>query len=173
MLPITIRSRILLQEIWRIKANWDDLLPMEFLHLWKDLYADLKECYNISFPRKLSFALDNLSLHLFSDASNKAYGCVAYAVSNGISNLIAAKARVAPLKNLSVPKLELTATLLLAKLANFILKTYDNMHFHKKYVWIDSKVTISWLTSNKPLQVYVRNRVDEIHSFAKCNFHLR
>ena len=164
MLPVTIRSRIFLQEIWRIKVSWDEQLPVEFTQLWKDLYKDLKECYDISFPRQLSFTPNDLSLHLFSDASNKAYGCVAYAVSNGCSSLIAAKARVAPLRNLSVPKLELTAALLSARLADFIVKTYDSLLFEQIYVWIDSKVTISWLTSNKPLQVYVRNRVDEIRS---------
>ena len=164
MLQVTIRSRILLQEIWRIKVDWDDSLPVDFINLWEDLYKDLKECYNISIPRQLLFNPENVDLHLFSDASNKAYGCVAYAVSEGLSSLIAAKARVAPLKNLSVPKLELTAALLSARLARFIIETYKNLHFNQTYVWIDSKVTISWLISNKPLQVYVRNRVDEIYS---------
>ena len=164
MLPVTIKSRIFLQEIWRIKVDWDDNLSTEFMKLWEDLFKDLKECYNISIPRQLLLNPSNLSLHLFSDASNKAYGCVAYVVSEGASNLIAAKARVAPLKNLSVPKLELTAALLSARLAKFILETYKTLNFNQTYIWIDSRVTISWLISNKPLQVYVRNRVDEIHS---------
>ena len=164
MLPITIKARVFLQEIWRTKVSWDEELPVEFGKLWENLYVDLKECHNISLPRQLLFTPNNLSLHLFSDASNKAYGCVAYAVSDGSSNLIVAKARVAPLKNLSVPKLELTAALLSARLADFILKTYDDLNFKQTYLWIDSKVTINWLTSNKPLQVYVRNRVDEIHN---------
>ena len=164
MLPVTIKSRILLQEIWRIKVDWDDNLSTEFVKLWEDLFKDLGECYEISIPRQLTFCPNNISLHLFSDASNKAYGCVAYIVSEGNSNLLAAKARVAPLKNLSVPKLELTAALLSAKLGKFILETYKTLEYNEIYVWIDSKVTISWLISNKPLQVYVRNRVDEIHS---------
>ena len=39
---------------------------------------------------------------------------------------------------------------------------YGHQRVNRTYVWIDSKVTLSWLVSNKPLQVYVRNRVDEI-----------
>ena len=84
---------------------------------------------------------------------------MAYIVSQGYSSIVAAKARVAPIKNLSVPRLELTA-----RLAKFIQNTYHSSNFSKIYVWIDSKVTLSWLVSNKPLQVYVRNRVDEIRS---------
>ena len=88
---------------------------------------------------------------------------MAYIAFEGNSSLVAAKARVAPLKNLSVPKLELTAALLSARLAKLILDTYEHLHFSQTYVWIDSKVTLSWLHSNKLLQIYVRNRVDEIH----------
>ena len=162
--PVTIRSRILLQELWRSKVSWDDELPIQLVNEWKDLFKDLCKCYDICIPRQILFCPNNCNLHLFSDASNKAYGCVAYLVSEGLSYLVAAKARVAPLKNISVPKLELTAALLSARLANFILKTFRSMKFGQTYVWIDSKVTISWLVSNKPLQVYVRNRVDEIRS---------
>ena len=121
-------------------------------------------CYRISFSRQLHFKSNDVSLHLFSDTSNKAYRCVAYIISEGDSNLIAAKAWVAPLKNLSVPRLEFTAALLSARLAKFVHDTYDHLCFNRTYVWIDSKVTLSWLVSNKPLQVYVRNRVDEIRS---------
>ena len=128
------------------------------------MYKDLIACYQISLPRQLRFKSEELSLHLFSDASNKAYGCVAYIVSEGISSIVAAKARVAPLKNLSVPRLELTAALLSARLAKFILNTFENLQLYKVYMWIDSKVVLSWLVSNKPLPVYVRNRIDEIHS---------
>ena len=41
MLPVTIRSRIFFQEIWRTLSGWDDMLPVEFVNLWEDLYKDL------------------------------------------------------------------------------------------------------------------------------------
>ena len=164
VLPVTIRSRIFLQDIWRTHVEWDDILPAEFVDLWEDLYSDLRDCFDIRFPRQLHFEAEDLSLHLFSDASNKAYGCVAYVVSPNSSSIVSAKARVAPLKNLTVPRLELTAALLSARLAKFVIDTYSQLHFRQIYLWIDSRVTLSWIHSNKPLQVYVRNRVDEIHS---------
>ena len=42
MLPVTIKSRILLQEIWRTKVDWDDNLSTEFMKLWEDLFKDLE-----------------------------------------------------------------------------------------------------------------------------------
>ena len=164
MLPVTIRARIFLQDIWRSKFDWDTILPREFADTWNNLHSDLKACFDISFPRQLRFQPNDVTLHIFSDASNKAYGCVAYIVSQGCSTIVAAKARVAPIKNLSVPKLELTAALLGARLAKFIQCTYNSFQFSQIYIWIDSKVTLSWIVSDKPLQVYVRNRVDEIRS---------
>ena len=49
MLPVTIRSRMFLQEIWRTQSGWGDVLPVEFVNLWEDLYKDLMACYHIYF----------------------------------------------------------------------------------------------------------------------------
>ena len=106
------------------------MLPIEFVNIWECLYKDLAACYRISFPRQLHFKSNDVCLHLFSDAGNQAYGCVAYIVSEGDSNLIAAKARIVPLKNLSGPRLELTAALLSARLAKFVHDTYDYLCFN-------------------------------------------
>ena len=140
------------------------MLPIEFANLWETLYKDLMTCYQISFPRQLRLVSGDLSLHVFSDASNKAYGCLAYVVSEGNSSLVVAEARVAPLKNLSVSRLELAAALPSARLAKLILDTFEHLRLNQVYMWIDNKVTLSWLVSNKPLQVYVCNRVDGICS---------
>ena len=60
------------------------------------------------------FHPNNLIVYLFSDASNKVYGCMVYIILRGISSIITAKAGVDHLKNVSVPKPELTAVLLYA-----------------------------------------------------------
>ena len=96
MLPVTIRSRIFLQDIWRAKVGWDGILPTEFVNIWENLHKDLLGCYHISFPRQLHLS-NEVTLHVFSDASNKAYGCVAYLVSECHSNIVATKVRVAPI----------------------------------------------------------------------------
>ena len=101
-----------------------------------------------------------------------AYGCVAYIVSQGYSSIVAAKARVAPIKNLSVPRLELTAALLSARLAKFIQNTYHLLNFSKIYVWIDSKVTPSRLVSNKPVQVAYMQEIEWMEYALYCLMHV-
>ncbi|XP_066955710.1 uncharacterized protein [Macrobrachium rosenbergii] len=73
-----------------------------------------------------------------------------------------AKARVAPIKELTVPKLELMVLLLAARMAKFIKESYEKDGFVELFVWLDSKVTRSWLVSKSVLPVFVKNRVQEI-----------
>ena len=103
-------------------------------------------------------------LHVFADASNKAYGAFAYTVDSITkrSNLLISKARVAPCKEgrLMIPKLELTASLIGARLIRYL----SNIHqFKTIYLWSDSKVVISWITGDRELKdVYVANPVAEV-----------
>ena len=103
-------------------------------------------------------------LHVFAEASNKAYGAVAYAVDSitNRSNLLISKARVAPCKEgrLTIPKLDLTASLIGARLIRYLSNIH---HFKTIYLWSDSKVVISWITGDRELKdVYVANRVAEV-----------
>ena len=59
-------------------------------------------------------------LHVFSDASLKAYAAVAYISNGNLSSLVMSKSRVAPLKELTLPQLELMAALICARLAHFV-----------------------------------------------------
>ena len=107
---------------------------------------------------------DCADLHVFADASSKAYGAVVYTVDSVTkrSNLLISKARVAPCKEgrLTIPKLELTASLIGARLIRYL----SNIHKSKTiYLWSDSKVVISWITGDRELKdVYVANRVAEV-----------
>ena len=101
---------------------------------------------------------------MFTDASSKAYGAVAYTVDSITkrSNLLISKARVAPCKEgrLTIPKLELTTSLIGARLIRYL----SNIHkFKTIYLWSDSEVVISWITGDRELKdVYVANRVAEV-----------
>ena len=76
-----------------------------------------------------------------------------------------AKVRVAPIKKVTIPKLELTALLLSARLINFIIDTYRGIfRFNKIYVWSDIKIVPSRVHSSKVLPVNVSNCTDEIHN---------
>lgn len=90
-------------------------------------------------------------LHVFVDASENAYAAVAYfkfSTANHIEcSLIGAKTKVAPLQPMSIPRLELQAALLGARLANSIIEGHA-LKVDRKVMWSDSKTVLSWLQSD-------------------------
>ena len=84
---------------------------------------------------------------LFCDASQKAYGVVVYAVHNGLSQFVFCKPKVTPLKNRSLPQLELLGALVrLQELFN-ILFVYKHVDIGSVYLALDAQVALSWILS--------------------------
>lgn len=162
--PVVIKSRIFLQGLWKLKISWDQMLSDELCQEWNLLEQELKLISNTKVPRAVTIH-NKADLHIFSDASSKAYGACAYLCSEGQAILIMGKAKVAPLKDLTIPKLELTAVLLASRLNKFLHEAYKNtIDINNTYLWCDSQITLYWLQSEKPLPIYVANRVREINN---------
>ena len=109
--PYTIRGNILLQEIWLSGCDWDEPLDDELRSKVKRWLAELSELNKLQIPRSLQFKEDTelSTIHTFVDASTEAYGAVLYVrhvMKSGeiVIRFIAAKARVAPLKSISIPR---------------------------------------------------------------------
>ena len=98
-------------------------------------------------------------LHVFSDTSNKAYGTCAYLCCNGQGTLVLGKAKAAPLINVTIPKIELSAVLLAATLTNFIHEVYKGIiiYIRNTHLWCDSQMTLYWLQSRKESFIDVYN----------------
>jgi len=102
-------------------------------------------------------------------SSEHAYGACLYVRSvdfhpnNQIqSYILCAKSKVALIKTLTLPRLELCGALLLSRL---VKKTVEalNVKFHKVYCWTDSKIVLSWLSAEPSRwNVFVAHRVAEI-----------
>lgn len=122
--PVSVRSKIFLQKMWKNKIGWDEPLADKEACEWSKILEDLKQVVDVHLPRK-SVTDSVIQLHAFSDASLLAYGITIYLVDSFSSNLIMAKARVAPLKEQTVPQLELTAALLMARLVKYVLNAYE------------------------------------------------
>lgn len=165
--PITIKGRLLIQEAWALKIEWDDSLPDHFADKWKDLEAEFCLLPNLKVPRFTAGDSDECSLHTFCDASSRAYGAAAYVVTSTTSGLLTSKTRVAPIKNRTIPQLELTALLVGTKLATYILETLKHLKISKVYMWSDSEVALQWLKSDCSKIPYVKNRVAEILQIQK------
>ncbi|KRZ59301.1 hypothetical protein T02_15048 [Trichinella nativa] len=126
--PFLVQAKILFQSLWETGADWDEPLPEEVNRPWIDWKRELDDLPLVRFPRALvSVPLDQvkqIELHAFCDASERAYGAVAYLrveTASGATrvNLVAAKTRVSPVKRLSLPRLEFMGALTAARLIRF------------------------------------------------------
>ena len=109
----------------------------------------------------------NCYLHGFADASKAAYGAVVYLVyeisDKVYSSLICAKSRVSPLKELSIPRLELMAARVLSTLMDTVYKALSpQLKIEGCKYWSDSKTVLCWINNNAPWKQFVQHRVNEI-----------
>ncbi|XP_064469989.1 uncharacterized protein LOC135384731 [Ornithodoros turicata] len=167
--PYTIRVKIIFQELWKAGLKWDDSLPSDLSKMWRSRCSELPNLRNISLERCLlpaSGSQYSHELHIFTDASPHAYGACAFLRTTSESGetkvQLFAKSRVAPLKKLTLPRLELMGALIGVRIAK-ILKTSLTMVTLEPQFWTDSTITLSWIKRDanrwKP---FVRNRVAEI-----------
>ncbi|XP_036317473.1 uncharacterized protein LOC118732444, partial [Rhagoletis pomonella] len=169
--PVVAKAKIFLQHLWKEKLHWDESPPQALQEEWLEICNQYKLVARFSFDRYLIMPEADLQIHGFCDASIAAYGACIYirAESDGhiLTNLLCSKSRVAPLKALTVPKLELSGALLLAEL---IAKVVSATHFKGKKVfcWSDSTIVLSWLR-NEPanFNVFVANRINAIQTLTK------
>nr|CAI5840489.1 unnamed protein product [Callosobruchus analis] len=110
----------------------------------------------IKFPRHVICPYStSIQLHGFCDASEKAYEAIMYvrsvdAQGNCFVNVLCAKTRVAPLKQVTIPRLELCGALLLAQpIAK--LKESIKINFESTHYWCDSQIVICWLITSPHL----------------------
>lgn len=169
--PFIIAARILYQELWRRKSKWDDPLPTDIAIQWQQWTAGLHLLSSLTIPRFYFSTSDDkvqLQLHTFCDASEKAYGAVCYLRSVDSNekinvSLVISKAKVAPLKLQTVPRLELEAARLGVKLADYVLSSLGTSIQPETFYWSDSTITLGWIRG-EPHQwkTFVAHRVQLI-----------
>ncbi|XP_046145460.1 uncharacterized protein LOC123988755 [Osmia bicornis bicornis] len=176
--PVIVRAKILLQELWLHKINWDDPLPSQIASRWFIIREDLNSLAKLSIPRWFNTWSNSIvEIHGFSDASQLAMAAVIYITVSSPSNdsmtsLVCFKTKVAPLKRLTIPRLELSAALLLAKLTKYVQSTLK-VKINATHLWTDSQVSLIWIKSQASCwKDYVRNRVIQIQELTP-NAHWR
>ncbi|XP_018395454.1 PREDICTED: uncharacterized protein LOC108773960, partial [Cyphomyrmex costatus] len=167
--PIITRAKLFMQETWKIDCNWDDQLPDELLRRWKKFMDELMAIGRLRVPRCIVACDDarRLILHGFCDASELAYGaCIYMQVENSqgefSSRVLCSKSRIAPIKTVSLPRLELCGAVLLARLL-VVVRTAIQVPIENVRAWSDSEIVLYWIKGDpsrwKP---FVCNRVSEI-----------
>ncbi|XP_043483451.1 uncharacterized protein LOC122511943 [Leptopilina heterotoma] len=167
--PVLITGKIIMQQLWVRQIEWDQQIPPDLSTTWCDYYKALPKLNELIIPRNINPRNESESFDIigFSDFSEKALGACLYAVSKDedqtmSSQLICSKSKVAPVKAVSLPRLELMAASLLAELVYLVRKTYEEK-IREITLFSDSTITLGWIKS-KPndLKTFVANRVTKI-----------
>ncbi|XP_059217620.1 uncharacterized protein LOC131994760 [Stomoxys calcitrans] len=168
---IVMFVKVLMQEVWRSKSGWDEPIHHELAAKWSHWLRILPDIENLKIERCYlktfhNYEGVNVQLHTFVDASKDGYAAVCYLRlkknADVVCSLVTAKTRVAPIKITSVPRLELMAALIGARLAKFVLDNHE-IGISKKYFWSDSKTVLSWINSDhRKYNQFVAFRVTEI-----------
>ena len=134
-------------------CDWDDPVPQHILAVWQRCDSELHVLQEREIPRRhfpKDFNSASIELHGFCDASESAYAVVVYSRTTNVDRsikhtaLVIAKTKVAPIKLLSIPRLELCGALLVSKLLLHCGKILGDP-LESTYAWTDSTVVLSWL----------------------------
>lgn len=167
--PIIVIAKIILQKLWLSGVNWNDELPHDLLEEWSCFRDQLLHMKPIPLNRWLYTTFSNderVEIHGFSDASTAAYSAVVYLrviTKNHVHvSIVIAKTKVAPVKQVSLPRLELCGAVLLAKLLKDATQSL-NVDISQTFAWTDSMIVLSWLRRHPIVwKTYVANRTTEI-----------
>ena len=172
-----INIKDLFQELCEAKLPWDEELTGINKTKYETILRQIEQLQCLEMPR---FVFDSrktvsrVELQAFSDASEKAYASVVYLrtiYDTGEVDLkfLAAKAKIAPLKRQSIPRLELLGACLMSQLVDTVRKTLQDELSHPNittFYWVDSIAVLCWITNNKVWRPYVQNRVNSILSLS-------
>ena len=174
--PIGVQAKILFQELCKEKLEWDDPIPENKVGEWEEWIHGLNEVKTLTIPRcvhdETEGELLSCQLHGFGDASKKAYCAAVYLVcettKGRYTKLLCSKTRVAPLKDLTIPRLELMSARILAVLMDNVYKALcSQVTFDKVKYWLDSKTALYWIYNQGEWKQWVQFRVSEILRLTK------
>ncbi|XP_025262213.1 uncharacterized protein LOC112637209 [Camponotus floridanus] len=165
--PVIIRAKILIQSAWLKRLDWDSPLPAEDAQSWQRLLSELHLLEHLRIRRWLGVIQQDptVEIHGFADASERGYAAVVYlrvsSTEETSIHLLAAKSKVAPIKPVTLPRLELCAASLLTNLVHHLRSSLEVSA--PVYLWSDSKVVLHWIKGHASRwKTYVANRVSLI-----------
>lgn len=171
--PFLITAKILMQKLWMLQLDWDEELAEEERLKWESWLLELPNLREVYIDRCLlppGEQVEKKQIHVFCDASENAFGAVAYLRTTVAADLthhtafIMSKTRVAPLKQLSIVRLELQAAVLAVRLVDTLLRELPSLAQAQVTYWSDSKVVLGYIANeSRRFSTFVANRVAEIH----------
>ncbi|KAG7506302.1 hypothetical protein JOB18_002350 [Solea senegalensis] len=176
LLPFSTRAKLIIWKLWDKQRGWDDPnLPAALLQAWSNWEDELQFILNFTrayMPPDFGHEAVTREVHIFANASEQAYGAVAYlrtAIKKGQVHLsfILARSRVASNCIHSIPRLELCAALVAAQLTSLLAKELTLEVAHTT-LWSDSTTVLTWLHSQScRFKVFVGAKVAEIQDLTE------
>ncbi len=169
---VTVRGKLIMQELWKLSLGWDDQVPDFISSVWEDYKNDLQLISKLMIPRYLSFSsATTYEIHAFCDASEKAINAVVYIRAihpDGTVTVmfVTSKSQVAPIKQVSLPRLELNGAVLVSVL---VFRVRECMNLNCEiFLWCDSTIVLRWIAASpRRWQTYVANRVAKIQDLTE------
>ncbi|GFV32307.1 uncharacterized protein TNCV_1675931 [Trichonephila clavipes] len=160
--PILTKAKLILQKLWVLKLEWDEPFSNPIAKEWNDFVSTLPVIQNIHVPR-LVIGKGRIIIHGFADASTPTYGAVLYAQSisekDVSTRLLCNKSRVAPVKPITIPRLELCACVLLSQLLEKVLHSLT-LPIQQIMLWTDSNIVLAWIQRfPEKLKMFIDNRI--------------
>ena len=173
--PISMSAKLILQKLCAASCGWDDAIPPALADAWQVWLREAEELSDTRLPRDISGPSGeacSTELHVFVDASESAYSAVAYIRKEMITvsgensvfvRFLMGKSRVAPLRSVSIPRLELAGAVLGSQIRQFLVREL-NTKFDKVLMWTDSMVVLRMIRNRTTrFKTYVANRLALIH----------
>ena len=164
--PMVLPAKRIIQELCRSNLGWDSEIPVSLAKRWETWVRALGQLEDLNISRcykpKDFSNMYKAQLHHFCDASEVGYGTVSYlrlTDSRGLTHVafMMGKGRVAPLKPVTIPRLELAAAVLAVRI-NSMLERELELTLEAPIYWTDSTTVIKYiLNDTSRFQTYVAN----------------
>ncbi|XP_041448563.1 uncharacterized protein LOC121404049 [Drosophila obscura] len=173
---LMITAKLLLREIWRQTIQWDEPLPDEIYRAFVNWRKEMNTVGQFRGPRHYfgNGLVRAIEMHVFVDASQSAFAAVAYwrvtyEDDNVLVSFVCAKTKCAPMRTMSIPRLELQAAVLGTRLMDTVKKEHS-VAISDIVLWTDSKTVLRWIGStHRRYKQFVGNRVAEILESTKVS----
>ena len=170
--PVILLGRQILQELCRRQIGWDERVPLDIRTSWLRWVEGVQLLSSVRLNRCFRApgfgATSRVELHHFSDASSRGFGTVSFLrLENALGEVhcvfVLSKSRLAPIKSLSIPRLELSAATLAVKV-NSMLRRALHLVIHEVFFWSDSTTVLRYIRNETTrFHVFVANRLAIIH----------
>lgn len=169
--PVMLKAKIIIQNLCRAKLAWDDTIPQIYSDQWHNWLRSLPCLENLTVNRCFKpnwfHNAKYTELHLFSDGSEVGYGACAYLrlvdeFDNITCSLVMGKSRLSPIKQMSIPRLELSGAVIACRLYEFISEELE-FKIDRVTFWTDSTIVLGYIrNTSRRFKTFVANRLSII-----------